>query len=290
MRKRISFGYCMIIFVLIILAFICFYPLWYTLIVSFSDKSQVAAGKVIILPKGFNLNAYQKLLQDPNFISAFFVSVRRVILGCSVNMLLLIMSAYPLCVPERRFRAGKFFKWFFIANMIFTGGMIPSFVLIREYDLFDSIWALILPTAVPLWNMVLMINFFRNVPYELHEAAQIDGANPWQILWRIYVPLCIPSLACILLFQFVAHWNTWFDGLIYINDLSKQPLQTYIYQLTTVIDPQTMSTEEIREALKMSDLTLNAAKVIISLLPIAAIYPLLQRYFISGMTLGSVKG
>lgn len=290
MRRKLTPGYCIIVFILLVLALMCAYPLWYTLIVSFSDKAQVAAGNVWIVPKGFNANAYSKLLQDSAFFDAFMVSVQRVLLGCSLNMILLIMSAYPLCLPEGKFRYSKYYKWFFIANMMFSGGLIPSFVIMREYRLFDSIWALVLPSALPLWNMILMVNFFRNVPYELNEAAEIDGANPWQILWRIYVPLSIPSLACILLFQFVAHWNSWFDGLLYINDLTKQPLQTYIYQLSTIIDPQSMTAEEIREALKLSDTTLNAAKVIISLLPIACIYPFLQKYFISGMTLGGVKG
>lgn len=290
MKKKVTLPYVIIVAVLILLALISLYPIWYTLIVSVSDKSQVNAGNVWIVPRGFNLNSYAKLLKDTTFFSTFFVSVKRVLLGCSINMILLVLTAYPLCLPQGRFRGSSVYKWFFIANMLFNGGLIPSYVLMRQYHLFNSIWALILPGAVPLWNMILLINFFRNVPYELNEAATIDGANPLQILWKVYIPLSLPSLACLLLFQFLAHWNAWFDGLLYINDTMKQPLQTYIYQISATVDFTTMSSEQIIEALKMSNKTLNSAKVVIAMIPILCIYPFLQKYFISGMTLGAVKG
>ena len=134
----------------------------------------------------------------------------------------------------------------------------------RQYNLFNNFWVLILPGALPLWNMILMMNFFRNVPYALNESATIDGANPIQILFKIYVPLSVPSIACLFLFQFVGHWNGYLDGLLYINDPAKQPLQT-------------------------SDKTLNAAKVIVAMVPILCVYPFIQKYFTTGMNLGAVK-
>ncbi len=216
--------------------------------------------------------------------------MKRVVVGCAINLLLLVLTAYPLCLPQRRFPAGKYLKGFFMANMLFSGGMIPAYVLMRQYGLFDSFWSLILPGAVPLWNMILMINFFRNVPNELNESATMDGANPWQVLFRIYVPLSVPSLACLLLFQFVGHWNSYFDGLIYINDTAKQPLQTYIYQLSVRIDFSTMRTDEILTLLQTSDKTLQSAKVFVAMIPILAVYPFIQKYFTVGMTLGAVKG
>nr|WP_300815330.1 carbohydrate ABC transporter permease [uncultured Acetatifactor sp.] len=279
-----------IIFILVLFALFCFYPLWYTLIVSFSNNAAVSAGKVWLLPSGLNTESYKKLLADTRFFTSFGVSVIRTALGCSLNMLLLVLTAYPLCLPENRFRRGKAYIWFFVANMLFSGGMIPMYVVIRNLKLLNSIWALILPGALPIYNMVLLINFFRNVPYELNEAATIDGANPLQILFRVYIPVSMPSLACLLLFAFVGHWNAYFDGLLYINDLNRQPLQTYIYQISAVLDPQTMTPEQLREASKLSDLTLNSAKVVIAMLPILALYPFLQKYFVTGMTLGSVKG
>lgn len=290
MKRKITISYVIIIAILILLAVVSLYPIWYTVIVSFSDKAQVNAGNVWIVPRGFNLNSYEKLLKDSTFLSSFLVSVERAVLGCTINMILLVLTAYPLCLPKGKFKGASFYKWFFIANMMFNGGLIPTYVLMQQYHLFDTIWVLILPGAVPLWNVILLINFFRNVPYELNEAASMDGATPLQILRKVYIPLSIPSLACLLLFQFLGHWNAWFDGLLYINDRSKQPLQTYIYQISTTVDFTTMSSDQIIEALKMSDKTLNSAKVIIAMIPILCIYPFLQKYFISGMTLGAVKG
>ena len=290
MRSRLTISRIIIVFILVLFALFCFYPLWYTLIVSFSNNAAVSAGKVWLLPSGLNTESYKKLLADTRFFTSFGVSVIRTALGCSLNMLLLVLTAYPLCLPENRFRRGKAYIWFFVANMLFSGGMIPMYVVIRKLKLLNSIWALILPGALPIYNMVLLINFFRNVPYELNEAATIDGANPLQILFRVYIPVSMPSLACLLLFAFVGHWNAYFDGLLYINDLNRQPLQTYIYQISAVLDPQTMTPEQLREASKLSDLTLNSAKVVIAMLPILALYPFLQKYFVTGMTLGSVKG
>ncbi len=290
MRSRLTISRIIIIFILVLFALFCFYPLWYTLIVSFSNNAAVSAGKVWLLPSGLNTESYKKLLADTRFFTSFGISVIRTALGCSLNMLLLVLTAYPLCLPENRFRRGKAYIWFFVANMLFSGGMIPMYVVIRNLKLLNSIWALILPGALPIYNMVLLINFFRNVPYELNEAATIDGANPLQILFRVYIPVSMPSLACLLLFAFVGHWNAYFDGLLYINDLNRQPLQTYIYQISAVLDPQTMTPEQLREASKLSDLTLNSAKVVIAMLPILALYPFLQKYFVTGMTLGSVKG
>lgn len=290
MRSRLTISRIIIVFILVLFALFCFYPLWYTLIVSFSNNAAVSAGKVWLLPSGLNTESYKKLLADTRFFTSFGVSVIRTALGCSLNMLLLVLTAYPLCLPENRFRRGKAYIWFFVANMLFSGGMIPMYVVIRNLKLLNSIWALILPGALPIYNMVLLINFFRNVPYELNEAATIDGANPLQILFRVYIPVSMPSLACLLLFAFVGHWNAYFDGLLYINDLNRQPLQTYIYQISAVLDPQTMTPEQLREASKLSNLTLNSAKVVIAMLPILALYPFLQKYFVTGMTLGSVKG
>lgn len=290
MRSKITAPRVVIAVFLILAALLCVYPMWYTLAVSFSSKAAVSAGKVWLLPSGFNLGSYKKLLADNQFFRSFLVSVERVAVGCSLNMLLMALTAYPLCLPREKFPWGKAYIWFFVANMLFSGGMIPAYIVVRNYHLLNSFWSMILPGALPIYNMILLVNFFRNVPYELNEAATIDGASPLQILFRIYVPVSLPSLACLLLFAFVGHWNSYFDGLLYINDLAKQPLQTYIYQISAVLDPQNMTPEQLREASKLSDLTLNSAKVVIAMIPIMALYPFLQKYFVTGMTLGSVKG
>ncbi len=290
MKKKMTVGHMTIIVVLILLAIICLYPIWYMLICSVSDKVYVEAGRVRLLPKGINFTSYQRILGDELYFSSFWVSVRRVIAGCTLNLTLLILTAYPMCLPQKKFPPARYIKWFFMANMLFNGGLIPSYVLMRQYGLFDSFWALILPGAVPLWNLVLMVNFFRNIPYELNESVTIDGGNPLQILFQIYVPLSKPSLACMFLFQFVGHWNSYFDGLMYINDRAKQPLQTYIYQLSVQIDFSKMDASQIMALLQTSNKTLESAKVFVALIPILCIYPFIQKYFTTGMTMGAVKG
>ena len=167
--------------------------------------------------------------------------------------------------------------------------MIPGYIVISKLGLINSIWALTLPGAMNVSYMILMMNFFRNVPYALNESATIDGANPIQILFKIYVPLSVPSIACLFLFQFVGHWNGYLDGLLYINDPAKQPLQTYIYNLSVTLDYSTMRSEDIIAMAQTSDKTLNAAKVIVAMVPILCVYPFIQKYFTTGMNLGAVK-
>lgn len=289
-KKKMTYRRVIVLAILVIMALISVYPMWYTLICSLSSSSYVDAGKVWVFPRGFSLDSYRKILEDNTFFYAIWVTVKRVVVGCSINMLLLCLAAYPLFLPEDKFPEGIYIKWFFLINTMFSGGLIPSYFLIRELGLFDSFWALVLPGAFPLGNIILMINFFRNVPFELNESATLDGANPLRILFSVYVPLSKASLACILLFQFVGHWNSYMDGLLYINDNLKQPLQTYIYNLAVVIDYSMMDSQQIVDALEMSEVTLRSAKVIVALIPIMLIYPFLQKHFVAGMHIGAVKG
>ena len=288
--RKPSVSTIVIVAVLIMAALICIYPLWYTLIMSFSNKSRVAAGVVVLWPMGVNTLAYERVLSDRAFFRAFGVSVFRVVLGCSINMLLTMLAAYPLSRSPRKFRFRKYYVWFLMFNMLFSGGLIPWYINIRNFGLIDTIWALVLPTALPIYYSILLMNFFKGVPEELNESATIDGANAWIILFRIYLPISKPALATILLFAFVGHWNAYFDGLVLINSPGKQPLQTYIYQLVLRINTQQMNSEEIKHWAQISNETLNAAKVILALVPIMAIYPFLQKYFVVGLTLGSLKG
>jgi len=198
-KQKLTGGHAVIIIVLVLLAIICFYPMWYTLIMSFSDKVYVDAGRTWLIPLGLNVKSYGKILKDSLFFSAMWVSVKRVIVGCAVSMFMLIITAYPLCVPEKKFPASKYIKWFFLANMMFSGGLIPFYSLMRQYNLFNNFWVLILPGALPLWNMILMMNFFRNVPYALNESATIDGATRWQKIKNIDIPHLIPIAVMMLI-------------------------------------------------------------------------------------------
>lgn len=263
-------------------------PLINTLAISVSEKAAVSAGLVDLLPVGFNLRSYEYILQDSKFWAAFWVSVQRVVLGGGLNFILAVITAFPLSRSAKAFPGRDLFMWLFVFGMILNVGLVPWYLTISNYDLIDSIWALVLPSALPIWNVIILMNFFRNIPKELDEAARIDGANPWQILWYIYLPISLPALATITLFSIVGHWNSFFDGLILMNNPDNYPLQTYIQQLV-IADRPILHGGQAQLLAELSNNTLNAAKLFVAMIPILIVYPLLQRYFIRGITLGAVK-
>lgn len=263
-------------------------PLVNTLAMSLSDKAAVSGGMVSLLPVGFNLDAYNYILADNSFWRAFGISVLRVVVGTSVNVALAVLTAFPLSRADKAFPGRNIFMWLFVFGMILNVGLVPWYLTISGYGLIDNFLALILPGAVPIWSVIILMNFFRNIPKELDEAARIDGANPWQLLLRIYLPTSLPALATITLFAIVGHWNSFFDGLILMNNPENYPLQTYIQQLV-IADRPALHGGQARLLAQLSNNTLNAAKLFVAMLPILLIYPLMQRYFVRGIMLGAVK-
>lgn len=277
-----------IMIILLLLGLSTMLPLINTLAVSLSNKAAVSAGLVSLWPVGFSLNAYHYITQDSRFWRAFLVSIQRVILGGALNFILAILTAFSLSRNTKEFRIRNVLMWLFVFGMVLNVGLVPWFLTIAQYRLINSIWALVLPTALPIWNVVILMNYFRGLPKELDEAGRIDGANPWQILWHIYIPTSLPALATITLFSIVGHWNSFFDGLILMNDPNNYPLQTYIQQLV-IAERSILNSGQAQLLAKLSNNTLNAAKLFIAMLPILVVYPMLQRYFIRGITLGAVK-
>lgn len=281
------FNYAFLAFI----ALTCVVPFINIIAISFSKNAAVVANYVKLWPVQFTSYAYEYILETPAFWRAFVVGIERVVLGCFINMVLIILTAYPLSKEKRQFKKRTVFAWFFFFTMIFSGGLIPLYALILKLGLIDSIWALILPTAVPAFNVILMLNFFRQVPKELEEAAFIDGASHFRVLRSVYVPCSIPSIATIALFNIVHHWNSWFDGLIYMNKTQNYPLQSYLVTVIKGLDFATSASAGDYDRLKLlSDRTLKGAQIIIAVIPILLVYPFLQRYFITGIVLGSVKG
>ncbi|MBB6672522.1 carbohydrate ABC transporter permease [Cohnella nanjingensis] len=270
-------------------ALLSLYPIWYMVAVSFSSSTAAASGIVKFWPVGFTLKSYQAILNDPAFFTAFGVSVKRVAIGAGLSFLLTVLTAYPLSKEPGRFRGRNVYMWFVIFTMLFSGGLIPWYLTIKAYGLLNSIWALVLPGAVPVFNVILVVNFFRNLPKELEEAGMMDGAGPWYLLSKVYVPLATPVLATVTLFSIVGHWNAYFDGLILISDPAKYPLQTYIQQLVVQVNTQNLTADQLKSLSELSDRTLNAAKIFVTMLPVLIVYPFLQRFFIHGIMLGSVK-
>lgn len=281
-------GDWVITIVLLVVGVSTLLPLVNTLAISLSDKAAVSGGMVGIIPVGFNLNSYGYILGDGNFWRAFGISVLRVLVGTTVNVTLAVLTAFPLSRTGKAFPARNVFMWLFVFGMVLSVGIVPWYLTISNYRLIDSFWALILPGAVPIWSVIILMNFFRNIPKELDEAARMDGATPWQLLWSIYLPTSLPALATITLFSIVGHWNSFFDGLILMNNPSNYPLQTYIQQLV-IADRPALHGGQAQMLAQLSNNTLNAAKLFVAMIPILLVYPFLQRYFVRGIMLGAVK-
>jgi len=290
-RSRPDAGQAVIAGVLILLMLGTLLPIVHIVAISFSDKSAVAAGRVFLWPVDVSLAAYDAVTGDQDFYRAFLVSVNRVLLGVSVSLTLTIMAAFALSRRAEHFRARMYYVWLLVFSMMFSGGMIPWYMTIRNLRLIDTMWALVLPSAVQIFSIIVLMNFFRNLPREMDEAAEVDGAGPWQTMILVYLPTSLPSIATVALFGIVFHWNSFFDGLILMNSQENYPLQTYLNQIIVqmgALDPN-MTKEDIEQLAKLSDKTVSSAKILVSMAPILLIYPLLQKYFVTGLTLGSVK-
>lgn len=276
--------------ILSFLAFLCLFPFIHLLALSFSSANAANQGLVWMWPVDFNLKSYEVVVAKADFWRAALVSVKRLLLGVPIQMITTILAAYPLSKPVDRFRYRTFFSWFFFFTMLFSGGMIPMYLLVRQYGLMDTIWALVIPSAVPVFNVVILMNYFRTLPAEIEEAAIVDGANQWKIMWRIWVPLALPSIATLTLFSLVGHWNAWFDGIIYMNFPENYPLQSYMRTIIQKVDTTEMTMEQWKELAGTSERTIKAAQIMVASLPMLVFYPYLQKYFVGGITLGGVKG
>lgn len=279
----------LLIVILIFIAILCVLPLWYTLAVSLSDKAAAAAGNVRLWPVGLNFNSYEQIIGDAKFFRAFLISVERVVLSVIVSLAVIVLMAYPLSKSTQEFRLRNVFMWILVFTMIFNGGLVPWYMTIKSLHLIDNIWGLVLAGGLPVFNVILVVNFFRNLPKEMEEAALVDGSGPWLMLIRIFIPVSVPVLATIALFTIVFHWNEFFNGLVLTSNAANYPLQTYIQQLVVVINTQNMTEDQLKTLNEMSNQTLNAAKIFIAMMPVLVVYPFLQRFFIHGITLGAVK-
>ncbi|SFL22096.1 putative aldouronate transport system permease protein [Paenibacillus sp. 1_12] len=282
-------AYLGLLLVLILITVICLAPIWHMVVLSFSDKSAAAGGLVTFYPIGFTLTPYEYILQDQRFFNSFLISIQRVLLGGALNFILTVLAAYPLSKERSEFPARNKLMWIFVFTMMFNGGLIPWYMTVKMTGIMDTVWALVLPTAVPVFNVILLMNFFRGIGKEVGEAATMDGAGPFATLFRIYIPMSTAAIATVTLFSIVHHWNSFFDGMVLINDQNRQPLQTYIRSL--VISPllSNMSSIDMEELMKLSEKTFSAAKIVVTMVPVLMVYPFLQKYFVTGISLGSVK-
>lgn len=273
---------------LVILSIMCIVPLIHVLAVSFSAKSAADANLVGLWPVQFSLEAYKKTMNNPIFLHSIWISVCRTVLGTGLTLLITFLVAYPLSKETSVFRSRNVYSWLFVFSMIFNGGLVPFYMVIQKIHLMDSFWVLVLPGAVNTFLVILMLNFFRGIPKEMEEAALIDGAGHFRTLFSIFLPISLPSIATIALFSMVFHWNSWFDGLLYLSNAKDYPLATFLQTVIIQKDMSSMSMSP-KEMELLSQTTVNAAQIFIGAAPILIVYPFLQKYFVKGMTLGSVK-
>ncbi|MCU6709143.1 carbohydrate ABC transporter permease [Paenibacillus sp. J5C_2022] len=271
---------------LALLGCITLFPLLHVLAQSLSSQAAVVSNQVTVYPINFQIEAYRLLLNDSAFYQAFGISILRTVAGVAINMTLTCLMAYPL--SRRRLAGRSVVMNMVIFTMLFQGGLIPTFLLLKELSMLDSIWSLLLPSAVSAFNLILLKNFFQSVPDSMEESAKIDGASHGSILFRIYVPLSMPAMATLSLFYAVMHWNTYFDAVMYINNPNLIPLQVYLRNII-VLNDSNIDMTNLTGLFLVAPETLKAATIIASVLPMIVVYPFVQRFFVKGVMLGAIK-
>lgn len=294
MKEKAYLRKTIIYTIVLLLGLSCLIPMWNVVAISLSGSEAVMANRVGLLPVKLTFAAYEKIISDHQFWRSFGISVFRVIAALLLNLVLIVTMAYPLSKSSKHFTSRKLFMNIMIFAMLFSGGMIPTYLVVKNLGLINSVWSLILPGAVPIGSVILVMNFFRGVPKSLEEAAAIDGASPWQTLWKVYIPMSLPSLATVSLFSIVGSWNDFFGGLLYMTRPENYPLMTYIQSLTvniadTIQNSTGITAEQLQNLTEVSNKNLNAAKIVVAVLPLLLIYPFMQKYFVKGIVVGSVK-
>lgn len=278
------------VIILSIIASICLLPFLNVIALSFSDKNATMAGFVTFWPVNFTVEAYKYVLEQSAFWRSYLITIIRVLLGGGVSILLTILLAYPLSKPNSKFKYRNFYIWFFFITMLFNGGLVPTYILVSDLHLRNTLWSLVLPGAVNVYNILIMLSFYRQLPGELEEAAFIDGAGHWRTLISVYIPCSVPAIATIVLFTVISHWNSWFDGIIYMSKVELYPLQSYLQTIVARLDFQNMTVTELQRLNSLNQRSIKAAQMITATVPMLVAYPFLQKYFVTGITLGSVKG
>lgn len=280
------------VLLMILLGAITLIPVLTVVAKAFSDPAYVIAGRVGILPKGFQLDTIRYVLNKPEFLNAFKNSIFVTGVGTMMAMLMTVSAAYPLSKPELRGR--KFFLYIFVFVMLFGAGMVPSYLLYNSLHLLNTRWALIFASGFSVFNLLVVKNYFEQLPESIEEAARIDGASNMQILFRVVLPMSAPVLATVSLFYAVGYWNNYFSGVMYITKPELRTLQHYLYDLLTLASQSVENAGQVMEGADslaaISSESITSATIVISTVPILVLYPLLQKHFVKGITIGSVKG
>jgi putative aldouronate transport system permease protein len=274
------------------IAFLCFlsmtflYPVFYVVSTSLSSPTAIITGRVYFYPVGFTTSAYRHIFRDTSIISAFVFTVELTVLGTIASLIVTALAAYPL--TRKQLKGSGIIMRLIVFTMYFSGGIIPTYMVVRGLGLFNSVWSLILPNAIDTFLLIIMISFFRNLPYELEESAKVDGCSNFGIFLKIFIPLSTAIIATLTVFLSVAYWNTFFNALLYIQDPKRLTLQVKLYQVLNMFSDSL--SESAGVSMDVIPENVKGATIVIAVLPIVAIYPFMQKYFIKGAAIGAIKG
>ena len=285
-----SIGDIVLTFLMLLICFIALYPVWYTVVISFNDSSDAMRGGIYWWPRKFSIESYRTVFQDKTIMTAFLVTILRTVIGTVTSVFFTAMVGYAF--SKSHIMGHKFYMVVGTITMFFGGGLIPYFILIKNLGLYDNFLVYIIPSLFNFYNMIIFMTYFREMSPALEESAKLDGANDFKIFVRIILPLSMPVVATIALFNGVGHWNDYFTGVMYINNQALQPIQTYLYRIvasasaskSVVAMPVGVSVQQV------SSTSVRLATMVVTTTPIVCVYPFLQKYFVKGFMIGSVKG
>lgn len=276
--------------VLFALVILTLYPFWHVFMYSISDSRAAMSGGLFFLPRKITFLTYQLLFKTSQIFVAFGNTVAKTVVGTAISLFLTVLTAYPLSLPY--FRGRRFLQMVIFFTMLFTGGIIPTYLLLRDLHMLDTFWVYVFPSAMSPYNMFIMRNFFQTIPDSLQESAKLDGANHMQILTRIVLPLSKPAVATMTMFYGVANWNSYMDGILYVNNQKLQLLQVYLRQLisSTGAKGALSAAGDLSAAAAVTEESMKMTVISVSIIPILFVYMFLQKYFTKGVMVGSVKG
>lgn len=278
--------------------FMCFvvlvtlYPFLNIVARAFSDEKYIISGAISLWPKGWNMNAFRLVFQHPSFFRGYFNTIFYTFMAVVVSLFMHTICAYPM--SKTRLPGRKFFMGMIMFTMFFGGGLVPNFLLVKRLGMYNTVWAITIPGAIAVWNVIIMMTFFQGIPEALEEAGQVDGLGMWGNLWYIVAPLSKPIFATMILFFAVGQWNNWFGPLIYLQDNKKQPITLFLRNILMSAQQLSTSSSELATLLQDADSmpaeSLKAASIVLVTVPILVLYPFAQKYFVKGVMIGSVKG
>lgn len=273
---------------LVLIALITIIPFVYIVAVSFATPEEVAQGGLLLFPSKFTLGAYKYIFSTDTMVRSILISIFVTVLGTFINLILTSFTAYPLAKATLRGR--RTLLLMVLVSMLFSGGLIPTYFVVKAFGMINTYWSLMIPTAISAFNLIVLKNFFQQIPDSLEDSAKIDGCNDLGVLFRIVLPLSMPAMATFGLFYAVGHWNSFFNAVMYINDAEKFPVQVILRQIVLLSQDQIGDTTSQQDPTDYLPQTIRMASIVVATIPIVLVYPFLQKHFAKGVLLGSVKG